>query len=110
TFTPSRIHGLKIREGCTRGGFVTSIDLIEPNLTRHNNSWTGEDLSWWNGSYSHGPTWLDISFAEPTDFLVAQVVIHTQIDGYEQIDTVLLKATDETGDACDSNPGNVLVD
>lgn len=72
--------GVRVHE-TYNSGFVTRIELVDTEGLVHT-IWTGIDTT-------PCPGWLGISLSS-TSYLVEEVIIHTQIDGWEEIDAVEL--------------------
>ncbi len=81
--TPVYASGVRIHETYI-GSFVTGIDLIEPGGAAHPLSMP-TDTTPCNG-------YLELSFSQ-TSYLVSSVMIHTQVNDWEEIDAVQLLGT-----------------
>ena len=84
------------------GGFVTRVELID-TAGAYSTVWEGTDTTPCGGVFE--PTWPETSYE------VVGVRIHTQVDGWEEVDAVELIGTtqagpnpDGVGDACDNCP------
>ncbi len=92
--TPVYATGVRIHE-TNIGGFVTGLDLVEPNGTVHTLSIAIDNTVC--------PGYFELSFAQ-TPYLVAEIIVHTQIAGWEEIDAVeLLGWPDSVDDGTDSD-------
>ncbi|MCO6453542.1 MAG: hypothetical protein J5I90_22360 [Caldilineales bacterium] len=92
--TPVYATGVRIHE-TNIGGFVTGLDLVEPNGTVHALSIAIDTTPC--------PGYFELSFAQ-TPYLVAAIIIHTQIAGWEEIDAVeLLGWTEPVDNGVDSD-------
>jgi hypothetical protein len=104
---PERARGVVIHETWI-GGFVTRVDLSEDGSGTVHTIWTGEDGTPCGEA-------LELSWPE-TEYRVSAVRIHTQVDGWEEIDAVELLGVgtvptpDGVGDACDNCPEAVNPD
>ncbi|MBD3869038.1 MAG: thrombospondin type 3 repeat-containing protein [Acidobacteria bacterium] len=83
-------------------GFVTRIELAEEGTGSYHTVWEGVDDTECGGLFS--PTW-----PEP-EFFTTVVRIHTQVEGWEEIDAVEMIGQvrsgriDQFGDSCDNCP------
>jgi len=97
---PVRASGVEVHES-TLGGFVTRIEAID-DLGGYHEVWSGADPAACGGVFSVG--WPQ------TAYEVVGVRVHTQKDGWEEIDAVELigegrgPSPDGVGDACDNCP------
>ena len=78
--TPVNANGVRIHE-TNIAGFVTAIELVEPGGTKHAITIPADNTSC--------PGYFEVNFS-PTPYLVAEVIVHTQATGWEEIDAVEL--------------------
>ncbi|MCP4164656.1 MAG: LamG domain-containing protein [Chloroflexi bacterium] len=78
--TPVYATGVRIHE-TNLGGFVSRLDLVEPDGTVHPLSTDFDETPC--------PGYFELSFSQ-TPYLVSEVIVHTQISGWEEIDAVQL--------------------
>jgi len=99
--TPVAATGVRVLESGFEAGFVTQIDLVDTAGAVHT-VWSGTDAA------ACGETFFRTWAATP--YLVDGVIVHTQVDDWEEIDAVELvaqgaPAPDGVGDVCDLCPG-----
>jgi len=82
--TPVHATGVRIHE-TFEGGFVTGVTLVEPGGTQHALSIPADNTSCGG--------WFEISFSA-TSYQVDEVIIHTAVVGWEEIDAVQLLGDD----------------
>jgi N-acetylneuraminic acid mutarotase len=97
---PVSATGVAVLEAGILAGFVYQIDLRDTDGMLHT-MWFGDDPTLCGGELVAGRS--------PTPFLVDGVIVHTQVDEWEEIDAVALTtvgapAPDGVGDACDLCP------
>jgi hypothetical protein len=98
---PVRVRGVDVHENFT-GSFVYRVELIDETGAYHE-LWSGSDTTPCGSIFM--PRW------ERTAFKVVGARVHTQVDGWEEIDAVGLlgdgriSLPDGIGDACDNCPG-----
>ncbi len=86
---PVKATGLDVYE--TYGaGFIYKVDLIDTDGNYYN-IWEGTDTTACTEETTDSYGWFTLNFPE-TDYEVAGAIIHTQKDGYEEIDAVGIKA------------------
>ena len=78
--TPVYATELRVHETLS-AGFIYKVELVDVYQKRHI-VWQGEDTT-------PCPGWFEIDF-EKTRYLAKSVILHTQTDGYEEIDAVEL--------------------
>lgn len=84
----SPVYATKLRVHETyNSGFIYKVELVDLNQKKHT-IWQGKDTT-------PCPGWFEISFNQ-TSYPVESVIIHTRIDGYEEIDAVELTGVAST--------------
>jgi len=98
--TPIPANGVSVHEALA-GAFVYRIELRDTLGVLHT-IWDDDDTTECGNTFE--PTW------PRTDYSVSKVVLHTQVNGWEEIDAVALIGEgpgpdpDGVGDACDNCP------